>query len=297
MLKLHWLLPLCFAASLAFGADRGQQILLWPGGPPGFEGISKDEVSQPVNDAKYAKLGLPGNFTEVHRPSVYAFLPPAGKANGTAMLVIPGGGHNQVVIEKEGYDIAEWLNERGVAAFVLKYRLSYVRGAPLQRTAYNVEDHALADTSRGMRLIRSRAAEWGVEPDKIGVIGFSAGGELAALIETRFKKGDPQAQDPIERVSSRPDFAVVVYPGYRRGTINARDDSPPSFLVCASDDRSHVYTTVDLYLSLLDHDVPVEMHLYTTGGHGFALRPFDGPVDSWEDRLWDWLVSRRLVRP
>jgi endo-1,4-beta-xylanase len=178
-----------------------------------------------------------------------------------------------------------------MAAFVLKYRLARAEGSK-----YTVEEHALADTARAMRLVRSRAKEWDVNPALIGVMGFSAGGELAALIETRFDAGDSAAGDPLERVGSRPDFAVVVYPGFRRGLIQVPENAPPTFLVCADDDRSHIYTTVDLYMDLFERGISSEMHIYATGGHGFALRPFDGPVETWEDRLLEWMVDRKLLK-
>ncbi len=283
---------LALICALAIAGERGEQIKLWPNGAPGSEGVTAKEVFQPVRNPAYQKADLPGNFTVVHYPSIYVFLPPAGKANGTAALVIPGGGHRQVVIEKEGWEIADWLNDHGIAAFVLKYRLARAEGSK-----YKVEDDALADTARAMRLIRSRATEWGVNPDLLGVEGFSAGGELAALIETRFDAGDPNAADPIERFSSRPDFAIVVYPGFRRGLIHVPENAPPTFLVCADDDRAHIYTTVDLYMDLFERGISSEMHIYASGGHGFGLRPSDGPVETWDDRLVDWMVNRKILKP
>jgi endo-1,4-beta-xylanase len=144
--------------------------------------------------------------------------------------------------------------------------------------------------------VRSRAAEWGVDPARIGIMGFSAGGEVAALMETRFDAGNAGAADAIDRASSRPDFAVVVYPGYRPGTITVPKDAPPTFLVCADDDRSHVVTTVDLYLDLEKQQVPAELHIYGSGGHGFGLRS-KLPVGNWPDRLLDWLRARKLLGP
>ncbi|MFZ0935229.1 MAG: alpha/beta hydrolase, partial [Bryobacteraceae bacterium] len=129
-----------------------------------------------------------------------------------------------------------------------------------------------------------------------GIMGFSAGGEVAALMETRFDAGNPNAADPIDRASSRPDFAVLVYPGYRPGTITVPKDAPPTFLVCADDDRSHVVATVDLYLDLEKQQVPAEMHIYGSGGHGFGLRS-KRPVSNWPDRLLDWMRDRKLLGP
>ena len=147
-----------------------------------------------------------------------------------------------------------------------------------------------------MRTVRGRAAEWNVDPANIGFMGFSAGGEVAALMETRFDAGNAGASDVIDRASSRPDFAVVVYPGFRPGTITVPKDAPRTFLVCADDDRSHVVTTVNLYLDLEKQNVPSEMHIYASGGHGFGLRQSSKPVATWPDRLKDWMVDQKLLK-
>jgi acetyl esterase/lipase len=247
-------------SGIAGAADRGEEVRLWPKGAPGFENETAPETLQSSDNPK-----LPKRFTVVHYPSIYVFLPPKDKANGSAVVVAPGGGHTQLVIDKEGWDIADWLNKNGIAAFVLKYRLARAPGSH-----YTVEGHALPDAARAMRLVRNRAKEWGVDPARIGFMGFSAGGEVAALMETRFDAGNDSAGDPIDRVSSRPDFAVVVYPGFRPGVITVPKDAPPTFLVCADDDRSHVVTTVNLYLDLEKQGVSSEMHIYSSGAHGFG---------------------------
>jgi acetyl esterase/lipase len=272
-------------SSLTLAVERGEELRLWSGGAPGSEGESAPEVFQASDNPK-----LPKKFTVVHYPSIYAFLPPKGKANGMAVVVAPGGGHSQLVIDKEGWDIADWLNKNGIAAFVVKYRLARAPGSH-----YTVDGNALADAARAMRTVRYRAKEWGVDPARIGFMGFSAGGEVAALIETRFDKGNDSSSDPIDRVSSRPDFAVVVYPGFKPGTITVPKDAPPTFLVCADDDRSHVVTTVNLYLDLEKQGVSSEMHIYSSGGHGFGIKPSEKPVASWPDRLTQWLVDRKLL--
>ena len=282
-MRRQWILTL-FVAATAVAAERGEEIRLWPNGAPGSEGETAAEVFK--GDAR-----LPSNFTVVHYPSIYVFLPPKDKASGMAVVVAPGGGHSQLVIDKEGWEIADLLNRNGIAAFVLKYRLARAPGSH-----YTVEGNALPDAARAMRTVRSRAAEWGVDPARIGVMGFSAGGEVAALMETRFDAGNANAADPIDRASSRPDFAVVVYPGYRPGTITVPKDAPPTFLVCADDDRSHVVTTVNLYLDLEKQHVPAEMHIYGSGGHGFGLRS-KLPVGNWPDRLLDWMRDRKLLQP
>jgi acetyl esterase/lipase len=273
--------------TLAFALERGDEIRLWPTGAPGSEGETAAEIFQASDDPK-----LPKKFTVVHYPSIYVFLPPSEKANGMAVVVAPGGGHSQLVIDKEGWDIGAWLNKNGIAAFVLKYRLARAEGSH-----YTVQGEALADATRAMRLVRSRAKEWGVDPGRIGFMGFSAGGEVAALIGTRYDRGNDSSNDPIERASSRPDFDIVVYPGFRPGTITVPKDAPPTFLVCADDDRSHVVTTTNLYLDLEKQGVSSELHIYASGGHGFGMRESRLPVASWPDRLREWLIDRKFMHP
>jgi acetyl esterase/lipase len=284
---------------IAVCAERGEEIKLWPNGAPGSEGITAPEVSKPSTNPKYS--GWPSNFTVTHYPSIYVVLPPKEKATGAAMLVAPGGGHTQLVIEKEGWEMADWLNSMGIATFVLKYRLAKAPGS-----TYTLPDQVYADAARAVRLVRSRAKEWGLDPARIGFAGFSAGGEVAGMIETKFDAGNPDSSDPIERVSSRPDFNVLVYPWYRPGAnkptadplFPVPKDAPPVFMVCASDDRSHVEPTVKFYLELEEKGISAEMHIYASGGHGFGLRPTSkpGPVMSWPDRLKEWLAERNISK-
>ena len=286
-----YLFAACTLASTAAlaaepGSQRGEEIRLWPHGAPGSEKETAPEVFAPADNPK-----LPKQFTVVHYPSVYAFLPPREKANGMAVIIAPGGGHSQLVIGKEGWDIAEWFNSHGIAAFVLKYRL-----AKAKDSHYTVEGDALNDSARALRLVRSRAREFAIDPARIGFIGFSAGGYLAALIETRFDAGAPTAADPIDRLSSRPDFAMVVYPGYAAGSITVPKNAPPTFLACADNDPSHVVTTVQLYLDLQKQGVSSEMHIYSSGGHGFGIRASAMPVSTWQDRMLEWLIDRKLLK-
>lgn len=292
-------------------AERGEEIKLWPNGAPGSEGITAQEVSTPSRAAKYSQW--PGNFTVTHYPSIYVFLPPKEKATGAAMIVAPGGGHRQLVIEKEGWEVADWLNERGIAAFVLKYRLARIPGS-----TYSLPKEVHADAARSIRLVRSRASEWGVDPARIGIIGFSAGGEVGGMIGVKYDAGAPDAADPIERASSRPDFNILIYPFYRPGSVGQRSpvppalqpivenadfplkpDAPPVFMVCTTDDPSHVIPTVKFYLELVAAKVPAEMHIYEYGEHGFGLRPTKkpgSPVESWPARMTEWLTARGIVK-
>jgi acetyl esterase/lipase len=280
------LLPLLILSSgAAFALERGQEFKLWPTGAPGSEGVTEQEVFTPSDNPK-----LPKNFKVVHYPSLYAFLPPAGKANGMAVVIAPGGGHSQLVIDKEGWDIADWLTQHGIAGFVVKYRL-----ARAPNSKYTVEGEALADAHRAVRMVRVHAKEWGVDPARVGFMGFSAGGEVAALMETRFDAGNDSSPDPIERQSSRPDFSVIVYPGFKPGEITVPKDAPPAFLVCADDDHSHVVTTVNLYLDLQKQGISSEMHIYAAGAHGFGMKQSKLPVATWPDRLLAWMTDRKLL--
>ena len=279
------LATLLLLPTLAFALERGEELKLWPNSAPGSEGVTEKEVFTPSDNPK-----LPKAFQVVHYPSIYAFLPPAGKANGMAVVIAPGGGHSQLVIDHEGWQIADWLNQHGIAGFVVKYRL-----ARAKNSKYTVEGDALADAHRAVRMVRARAKEWGVDPARVGFMGFSAGGEVAALMETRFDKGNDSSPDPIERQSSRPDFSVIVYPGFKPGAITVPKDAPPAFLVCADDDKGHVVTTVNLYLDLQKQGISSEMHIYASGGHGFGMRQTKLPAATWPDRLLAWMTDRKFL--
>jgi endo-1,4-beta-xylanase len=204
----------------------GQQpvVTLWPHGAPGSEGKTAQEKVRITPQGEHI-------VSSVHRPSITVYLPAAGKATGVGVLVIPGGGHSEIWIDHEGYSVAAWLSEHGVAAFVLKYRLAREAGS-----TYTVDGTELQDAQRAMRLIRSRASEWSVDPQRLGVIGFSAGGELAALVGTRYEAGLPGSADPIDRESSRPAFQGLIYPSIPQ-RMNLSKDMPPAFLACGANDR------------------------------------------------------------
>lgn len=204
------------------------------------------------------------------------------------MIVAPGGGHRFLSIDTEGTNVAAWLNSQGVAAFVLKYRLAREEGSP-----YEVEIHALADAQRSIRIVRARAGEWGVNSTKVGIMGFSAGGEVAALASTRYDKGDPSAANPVDQQSSRPDYQILIYPGVRPETIEVTKDTPPTFLLCADNDKGPAASIPAIYLALKKAGVPAEMHIYASGGHGFGLRPQDSRANiiysTWFLRLGEWM--------
>ena len=227
-------------------------------------------------------------ITNIHNPSVEVHLPPKDKANGTAMVVAPGGGHSKVMWTLEGTKIADWLNELGIAAIVLKYRLM---GTPNYH--YSVEGEALQDTLRAVRITRANAKEWNITPNRVGIFGFSAGGALAALAIMRNDSGKPSDPDSIEHESSRPDFVGMVYPGWGPMDIAIPKDAPPTFLTSAGkDDAFHAKQTVEFYTALFNAGIPAELHIYGHGGHGKAINSRDGiPFGTWHIRFKEWLAD------
>lgn len=280
---IKMLLPLLCAVS-AFAA-QGDSVPLWEKGAPGSEAFaSKPEVLTP------ARPGDSRRVSSIHNPSLLVYLPPKEKATGAAMIVAPGGAHQFLSIDTEGINVAQWLNTIGVAAFVLKYRLAHEAGSP-----YQVEVHPFADAQRAIRTIRARAAEWGVDTNRIGIMGFSAGGEVALMASTRFDAGNASAAEPIERQSSRPNFQVLIYPGIQPEKFTVTADTPPTFLLAADNDKGPSTAIPTLYLALKRAGVPAEVHIYNSGGHGFGLRQPDPRPNviysTWALRLQDWMAD------
>lgn len=269
-----------------------QTVPLWPDGAPGAVG---DEAAD--------------------KPTLTVYLPPAEKATGAAVVICPGGGYAHLAVEKEGTSTARWLNSLGVAGFVLQYRIAprYRHPAPLQ------------DAGRAIRTVRARAAEWKINPSQIGIMGFSAGGHLASTAGTHFDAGDASADDPIERVSSRPDFLILCYPvitftepalhrGSRRNLIGDPPDprlieelsnekrvtpqTPPTFLFHTNADKGvPSENSVLFYLALRKARVPAELHIYEPGPHGVGLAADDPFLRSWPRRCADWMRLHGWVKP
>lgn len=281
-LQFLLLLSLCFVRVVAARADEPLVIHLWEKGAPGFES-RKDEP----------EVVKGGSVTNVHNPSITVFPAPKDKANGAAVIIVPGGGHRQLGFIGEGSEPAKFMNDLGITAFVLKHRLPREDNSP-----YSLDIHPRQDIQRAMRLIRSRAAEWNLNPKRIGAMGFSAGGETVAMLVYSPSAGNPQAADLIDRMDCRCDFQISVYPGplgIPAGPIPA--DAPPAFFVVANDDVSHVGAVLDQVAKYELAKRPVECHLYAKGGHGFTMgaRSKLASIHSWTQRLADWLVDSGLL--
>lgn len=278
MLKVLSLL----VGSSACSSDPAEVVALWPGGAPGSE--------QRRHEPEVAKDWWVAN---VHHPSLTVVSPRLGTATGAAVIVIPGGGHQQLVFEPEGMQPARFLARHGVTAFALKYRLANEKGS-----SYTVEEHARNDVRRAVRWVRSQAKSYGIDPERVGVMGWSAGGELAALVSYAANPADPSAKDPIDRLSSRPNFQIVIYPGPRGVPERLPPDVPPAFFLAASDDVPAAQTIGRLLALYQAAGVPVEAHLYETGGHAFNMgeRSRILAIQRWPQRLSEWLEVRGLAR-
>jgi len=266
--------------------------LLWPDGAPGAKGDSDGD-----------------------KPTLTVYLPHKNIASGTAVIICPGGGYGGLAIGKEGHEVAHWLNHNGVAGFVLRYRHrgdGYGHPAPMQ------------DAQRAIRIVRSRAKEWNLKPNRIGILGFSAGGHLASTAGTHFDNGNQSAADPIERVGCRPDFMILIYPvismyepivniGSRNNLLGEKPSAqlleylsnekqvtsrtPPTFIIHGTNDTTVcVENSIEFYLALRKARVPAEMHIYDGVGHSFGLnRTQKGPVLTWPDRCIEWMLARKLL--
>ena len=271
------------AALLVAGpfASAQQVIPLWEKGAPGFE----SRRNEPEQHDKWW-------YKNIHNPSLTVFTPAAGKSNGTAVIIAAGGGHRELVFNPEGVEPAQYLASLGFTAFALKYRLFREPGSP-----YTIENTA-QDIRRAMRTVRARAAEWQIDPGRIGVMGWSAGGEVAALVAYPPVAGDPQAKDPVERVSARPDFEILVYPGGEGIPDVIPANAPPLFLLGAADDEYVADVLFDLPRKYHAAHASIETHIYAQGKHAFNMgqRSDYVAIRNWPQRLAEWLEDRGLAR-
>jgi acetyl esterase/lipase len=270
------------AAAQTTMPSQPQVIHLWPNGAPGFE--SRRDVPEQAQ----------GYWVRnINNPSLTVFLPPKEKATGAAIIVVPGGGHRELVFNAEGRQPAIFLSNLGIAAFALKYRLGREPGSP-----YTIDD-ARKDTVRAMRLVRSRAAEWNIDPNRVGILGFSAGGELVSMIAYNHDTPDPNAPDPVDRQNARPDFQLLIYPGPLGIPDVVPADAPPAFVLAADDDKGSSNTLLTLVERYRQTNVPIEFHLFAHGSHAFNMgdRSKLVTIHSWPQRMADWLQDNVINPP
>jgi acetyl esterase/lipase len=293
---------------LATGTVAAQQSLVipvWPGKPADDAGIVGDEkfIELTVGGKPYHVGGKPTRWlTNVTRPTLTVYRPAKDKDTGAALVICPGGGYHNLGWDVEGEEVAAWLNTLGVTGILLKYRCPRrpgdAKGQP--------PSGPLKDAQRAVSLVRSKAREWGLDPQRIGMVGFSAGGHLVAATATNFERRSYAPIDAVDQISCRPDFGVLLYSGYLR--VKDKDElaadlrvsaaTPPLLLVHASDDAiSPVDHSVILYLALKRAGVKAELHVYATGGHGFGVRQVGAPCSSWTRRCADWLRQLGVLKP
>ncbi len=282
-----------------FAQDKVLKV--WPNGAPNHNGMDEPEE-------KYDGVRV----RNVSEAEIYVYLPEKEKNTGAAVVICPGGGYWIEAMDHEGYAIAEWLKEKGVAGIVLKYRLPYGH-----------HEIPSGDARQAIRIARHHAGEWGINPGKIGIAGSSAGGHLASTVGTRFDYGNSESNDLLERLSSRPDFMLLLYPvitfreefghmGSRKNLIGEGNDwklvekysselhvtpeTPPAFLILPDDDKTvPPRNSVEFYLALKENNVPAEMHIFAEGGHGFGMNKKNLPVDQWPELFYNWLKSIKII--
>jgi acetyl esterase/lipase len=292
------LIAVPFLATALLAADPPAEPI-WPKGAPGDSGVTSEEkdMTKPTDNLvagrKVVRLG------NVASPTIAVYRPPKEKDTGTAVVVFPGGGYNILAMDLEGVEVCEWLNSLGVTSVLLKYRVPARQGRP--RWAAPLED-----AQRALGIVRSRAKELGLRPDRIGVLGFSAGGHLAAALSPNYDRRSYEPVDERDQVSCRPDFTLLIYPAYltvrEEGDnispeLRIAENTPPTFLVQTEDDGVRVENSIFYYAALRKARVPAEMHLYPAGGHGYGLRRTDKTVTTWPSRAEEWLRSLGVLRP
>jgi acetyl esterase/lipase len=288
-----------FVLALAMASNlRAEAIRLWPGMAPGEKGpIGVEHDQQKPDDP------LPGGRTvqkiaNVSDPTIEVFRPPAGTETGTAVLVCPGGGYYILALDLEGTEICQWFNSVGVTAVLLKYRVPRREG----REPYAA---AVEDGQRAMGIVRSRAHEWGIDPKRIGILGFSAAGDLAAIIGAQNGTRSYPRVDAADDLSCLPNFQMLIYPAYLvadkstelRPEVKVDGNTPPSFIVCTEDDHLCIDGVLSYARALAAAKIPAEVHIYPAGGHGYGLRPNHLEVETWPARAADWLRANSLINP
>jgi acetyl esterase/lipase len=273
--------------SVPLVAAEPMEIPLWEKGAPGFES-RKDE-----KEARDVRPNGEFRVTNVHKPTLTVILPPKDKATGAAVVIAPGGGHRELWMMHEGINPGQWLADHGVAAFVVKYRLAREKDSP-----YKIEVHSVQDAQRAIRIVRSKASEWNVDPNRVGVMGFSAGGETAAMVATATSDLPPAGSDAIDKLSAKPNFVALVY----AGPLGIRDakvtkDYPPTFILVGDNDGAGNWL-VNHYLALKKAGVSSELHVYAKTPHGFGVRASKAhrPVDAWLERFEEFLAAEGMLK-
>jgi acetyl esterase/lipase len=273
------------------------QIPMWPRGAPGATqnpAAEADTTTSKDNLIAGKPLVRLGN---VSNPTITVYQPTT-KPTGAAIVVFPGGGYHILAMDLEGTEVCDWLTSSGIACVILKYRVP-------DSGPYPKSSAALQDAQRAVGLVRSRAEEWHIDPHRIGVLGFSAGAHLAAALSTHFEQRLYDSVDDADSVSCRPDFAVIVYPGYLaiaeqnmapNAEIHPTEKTPPSIIIQAEDDSVHVENATVYFLALKNAKVPAELHIYAEGGHGYGLRPTNLPVTHWPKLVETWLHTIQILQ-
>lgn len=284
-------LALTLALTLSARAAEPTTLKLWPGKAPGeTKDIGAEKVTEPKDDKDVKRVG------NVSEPTLTIYSPPKEKANGTAVVVAPGGGYSILAIEHEGTQVCEWLNSLGVTAVLLKYRVPKRPGQTPDNLAM------VQDAQRAITLVRNLSAQYGIDASRVGMLGFSAGGHLTACTALAPKRTYEKVDEADTLYSPRPNFAILVYPAYLtdkggklKPEFEVKPDSPPMFFAHSTDDPVTSEGSVALYMALTKNKVPAELHLYATGGHGYGMRKTGNPSASWPARAADWMKSRGLL--
>ncbi len=270
-------------SSLLFAQSDSLVVPLWRDGAPGFE----NRKNEPEEAKDYW-------VKNINNPSLTVFFPPADIANGTAVVICPGGGFRLLVFKSEGVDPAKYLNKLGITAIILKYRLPREPNSP-----YSLDKQPAEDAYRAMRLVRSHYKDWKIDTSRLGMLGFSAGGEVVDAIAFLPGTGDPKAADPVDRLNAKPDFIIQIYPG----PLNIPDiipaNAPPAFMIAANDDTCCSVTVISLMEKYRKAKVSIEAHILAHGNHGFNMgyRSSLNSVKTWPQLMTIWLSDARLIKP
>jgi len=309
ILDLVWcfvpLATLMCAAGPALGADPPVVVPVWPGDAPedGPTAAAERTRMSPKLDRKQVEVTEPTRLiTDVSKPTLTICRPPKEKETGTAIIICPGGGYWDLYWQLEGEEVADWLNSLGVTGIILKYRVPRHPDEPKAEPARR----PLQDAQRAVSLVRSKAKEWNINPQRIGIVGFSAGGHLAIATATSFEKRTYPVIDDIDQISCRPDFAILVYPGYLKAkdkdelasSLRIPPGTPPVFLAHGGADIiSPPENSVLMYLALRRAGIPAELHVYATAAHDFGVRPSDHPCSTWTQSCAAWLRYQGFLKP